>query len=184
MSEDFSEDFVVEEEEEGANRSFLILAGALIGVFILIVGCVLVYLLLQRGDRQDAIAKIESENATTEAGNLLVTQTVQALQTEAARPPDTPTTEPTVTATATPVLPTNTPVVQQTEAAETEEPATSPTATSSQVGGGSIAPTTVPGNSGGGGDTLPQTGLSAWTLVIGAIGLLALLLVARRLRTS
>jgi hypothetical protein len=152
MSEDFSEDFVIEEEEEGANRSFLILAGALIGVF--------------------------------EAGNALVTQTVQALQTEAARPTDTPTTEPTVTATATPVPPTDTPVVQQPEAAETKEPESSPTATSAQVGGGSIAPTTVPGNAGGGSETLPQTGLSAWALVVGAIGLMAVLLVARRLRTG
>jgi LPXTG-motif cell wall-anchored protein len=184
MSEDFSEDFVLEEEEEGANRSFLILAGALIGVFILIVGCVLVFLLLQRGERQDAIAKIESENATTEAGNALVTQTVQALQTEAARPTDTPTIEPTATATATPVPPTDTPVVQQPTAVVTEELEPSPTATSALAGGGSIAPTTVPGNSGGGSETLPQTGFSAWALVVGAIGLMAVLLVARRLRTG
>jgi hypothetical protein len=40
MSEEFSEDFVIE-EEESSSRSFLIIAGLLIGVFILIAACTL-----------------------------------------------------------------------------------------------------------------------------------------------
>ena len=100
MSEEFSEDFVIEEEET-SSRSFLIIAGSLIGVFILIAACALAYIVLQRGQTQGEIANIEAANATTEAQNALVTQTVEAIETEAARPTDEPTTVPTVAATAT-----------------------------------------------------------------------------------
>jgi hypothetical protein len=152
------------------------------------VGCVLVIALVQRGQTQDEIAEIENANATTEAENAFVTQTVQALQTEAARPTETPTVRPTSTSTATAVPPTNTPVVSQPETEATKDPnleEPSPTATTVLGGGGAIGPTTVPGTGNtGGGETLPETGLAPWTIIIGALGLLAILIVARRLRTT
>lgn len=200
MSEEFSEDFVIEEEET-SSRSFLIIAGSLIGVFILIAACTLGYILLQRGQTQDEIAGIESANMTTEAQNALVTQTVQAMETEAARPTEEPTALPTEAAPAgsteiaesvgTPEVEQPTtespdatlPEADQTATAEAEAASTSVVgtdgsqATETPLPGGGTAPETAP-------ETLPETGLSIWGILgIGAV-LIALLLFARRLRTS
>jgi len=200
MSEEFSDDFVVE-EEESANRSFLIAAGSLIGVFIILAACLLVYVLMQRGQEQsDAIAQIESQNATTEAQNALVTQTVEAQETqsalavlesenataEAERLMTALTAEAVQTQEA---LPTATPpptqVVQQPEAAATDTPM--PTLASggnagngSGTGTGGLATPITPGA----GETLPQTGISIWGFAIAGLGLLAVLVLARRLRTA
>jgi hypothetical protein len=201
MSEEFSEDFVIE-EEESSSRSFLIIAGLLIGVFILIAACTLGYLVLQRGQTQDEIASIESANATTEAQNALVTQTVRAMETEAARPTDEPTElpaeAPTDEAAQLPEI-VGTPEVEQpaTEEVEPVLPGLQQTATAEAeaaaatsvvgVDGGQATETPLPGGNTTPGtepETLPETGLSIWSiLAIGAV-LIALLLVARRLRTT
>jgi hypothetical protein len=141
-------------------------------------------------------------NATTEAQNALVTQTVRAMETEAARPTDEPTELPTeaptdeaaqlpeivgtpeveqpATEEVEPVLP----GLQQTATAEAEAAAATSVvgvdggqATETPLPGGNTTPGTEP-------ETLPETGLSIWSiLAIGAV-LIALLLVARRLRTT
>ena len=85
MSEDFSDDFVIEDEEsEGSGRSFLITAGALIGVFILLAGCVLTYVLLNSRSESESSAAtreaIEIQNATIEAQNAIVEQTRAAVE--------------------------------------------------------------------------------------------------------
>lgn len=204
MSEEFSDDFVIEEEEESSGRSFLIIAGSLIGIFILIAACTLAFIVLQRGQTQSEIAEIESANATTEAQNALVTQTVQAMETEAARPTEEPTELPTETAT---VEPTQGPDVVETsavEGVETEEPeAALPEADQTATAEAEATSTSVVGSGGDGGEqqtatpipgtgttpetapeTLPETGLSIWGILALALGMIALLLFARRLRTS
>ncbi len=180
MSEEYSDEFVIEEEEP-ANRSFLILAGSLIGVFIILAACLLAYVLMQRNQQNEAVAQIEAQNATTEAQNAMVTQTVAALQTQAAMPTDTPTPRPTEPPTNTPVpSPTATQVVQQPEAAPpTNTPLPSPTQELVPGGGGTITPVAP-----GGGETLPQTGVSVWGIAAAGLGLIAVLFVARRLRAN
>jgi len=186
MSEEFSDDFVIEEEEDSTSRNFLVIAGSLIAVFILIVACVLVFALLQRGEEADtAVAEIEATNDAVATQNSFVTLTVQALETEAARPTSTPTVEPTVTSSPTPTAttgPTNTPVVQQPGDEATVVPTASATTDLSGGVGAGSTPTPLPGGSGS--DTLPQTGVSAWGIVAASLGLLAVLIIARRLRTG
>ena len=196
MSEEFSDDFVTEEEDT-ANRSFLIAAGSLIGVFILLSACLLAYVLMQRGDVQDEVALIEAQNATTEAQNALVTQTVEALETqqalveieadrataEAESLMATLTVEAMETIEAQPTeTPTPTEVVQQPSPTETNTPI--PTLVlgggGEGDGTGALATPITPGA----GETLPQTGISVWGIAVAGLALVAVLIIARRLRTS
>lgn len=121
MSEDFSDDFIVEEEEQGANRTFLIIAGALVGVFILIILCVGLFAVLNRTDNSAQIAAIETENAETAQQNARVTETIVAMELTAQAPTATftpsPSPEPTDTLVPT-AAPTDTPVVQTPEGGE------------------------------------------------------------------
>ncbi|MGH2536080.1 MAG: hypothetical protein ACRDHL_01660, partial [Candidatus Promineifilaceae bacterium] len=99
MSEENQEAFV-EEGAAGAGRGFLVAAGLLIGIFILLTGCVLTYVLAQRGEQAQRIAEREAQNATIIAQNALVTLTVEAQQaqlTAEAQPSDTPVPPPTNT---------------------------------------------------------------------------------------
>jgi LPXTG-motif cell wall-anchored protein len=195
MSEEFSDDFVIEEEDT-ANRSFLIAAGSLIGVFILLAACLLAYVLMQRGQVQDEVAQIEAQNATTQAQNALVTQTVEALETQQALieiEAENATAEAeilmatlTVEAMETlEALPTETPV--PTEVIQQPTPTATNTAIPTLVlgggdgdGTGALATPITPGA----GETLPQTGISVLGIAVAGLGLVAVLIVARRLRTS
>jgi len=212
MSEEFSDDFIIEEEEQGANRTFLIIAGSLVGLFILIIICVALYAFLNRDQSNaDEIATIESENATTVAQNAKVTETIVAMELTASAPtatlPPTDTPEPTNTPTASPE-PTETAVVQTLEAgtvvtgtAVTETPGVSedggtttvtPNAAGTQIFGGNGGsfgtPTPITGTGAGGTgtgtETLPQTGLSTVGLIGIALLLVAGIVIARRLRTG
>lgn len=193
MSEEFSDDFVIEEEDT-ANRSFLIAAGSLIGVFILLAACLLVYVLMQRGEVQDEVAQIEAQNATTQAQNALVTRTVEALETqqalaeieserataEAENLNATMTAEAILTLQAEPTeTPTPTEVIQQPTSTATNTPV--PTLV---LGGGGDGDALVTPITPGAGETLPQTGINIWGIAAVALGLVAVLLVARRLRTN
>ena len=203
MSEEFSDDFIIEEEEQGANRTFLIIAGSLVGLFILIIACVAIYAFLQRDNREGEIAEIENANATTAAQNALVTQTIIAMEMTANAPTSTftpsPTPLPTDTPTATPE-PTDTAVVQTPETAEPGEGDGTLTATPNLAGtqifggdGGTFATSTPISGTGAGGtgtgsgtgsDTLPQTGVTTAGAVAIGLGLIAVLFIARRLRTG
>ena len=200
MSEEFSDDFVIE-EDESANRSFLIAAGSLIGVFIILAACLLSYVLLQRGQVQDEVSQIESQNATTEAQNALVTQTVVAMETqsveaeieaEAAEIATVEAESELATASFEQLLtqeaqvPTDTPVptevVQQPEAAATETPMPTLVVGGDGTGSGTggLATPIAPGA----GETLPETGIGVWGIAVAGFGLLAVLVFARRLRTG
>jgi serine/threonine-protein kinase len=209
MSEEYSDDFIIEEEEQGANRTFLIIAGSLVALFIAIIACVALFAFINREDPNAAeIAAIETANAETAAQNAQVTETIVAQELTANAPtatlPPTSTPEPTDTPTATPE-PTETSVVQTPDAEETltgsETPGVSedggtttvtPNAAGTQIFGGdggtfgTVTPIagTGTGGTGSGSDTLPQTGASTVGLV--AIGLLLVVavFVFRRLRTG
>lgn len=205
MSEEFSDDFIIEEEEEGANRTFLIIAGSLVGLFIIIIACVAIFALLNRGDNAAEIAAIETENAETAAQNARVTETIIAMELTANAPtatlPPTSTPEPTDTPTASPE-PTDTPVVATTEPEETEEGGISedggtttvtPNVAGTQIfgdGGGFGTATPISGTGAGGAgtgtgtDTLPQTGVTTAGVVGIALLLIVVVVVARRLRTG
>jgi LPXTG-motif cell wall-anchored protein len=205
MSEEFSDDFIIEEEEQGANRTFLIIAGSLVGLFILIIACVALFAFLNRGDNSEEIAAIETQNAETAATNAAVTRTVVAMELTANAPtatlPPTSTPEPTDTPTATPE-PTDTPVVQTPEAEETEggvsedggTTTVTPNVAGTQIFGGdggtfgTATPITGTGaggtGTGTGTETLPQTGVTTAGLVGIGLLLVAVVFIARRLRTG
>lgn len=192
-----TEDFIYEEETGSGGpsnrRPFLTAVGILLTIFVLAVICSATLLLTRGngdGDNAEQIAAIETQNAVIAVTNAAVTQTIAAMETEAARPTNTPPPPPTNTPvpTNTP-LPTNTPVVQQAE----EEPTATPTAdlsgTSTFSGGtGDSTPTPIAALSGGSesgaSDSLPRTGIETWGILLAAFGLIAILVAARRLRSS
>lgn len=192
MSEEFSDDFVLEEEADaGASRSFLIAAGSMILIFIILAGILLVYFIGQRGEESDQVAAAEATNQAILAQNALVTQTVAAQQTIAAQPTNTPVPPTAVPPTSTPELvPTREQVAP--EAAATEETgeggavsdadATATASADATATAGALvaaaSPTPMPGS-----DQLPQTGASTWVIAVAVVGLVALLVIARRLRT-
>jgi LPXTG-motif cell wall-anchored protein len=201
MSEEFSDDFIIEEEEQGANRTFLIIAGSLVGVLLLIIGCVAVYAFINRGNNAAEIAAIETANAETAAQNARVTETIVAMELTANAPTPTytpsPTSPPTNTPTATPE-PTDTAVVQTPETAEPGDGTltATPNLAGTQIFGGDggtfgtstpISGTGTGGSGSGTGtgtDTLPQTGFTTAGAVAIGLLLIGVLIVARRLRTG
>jgi LPXTG-motif cell wall-anchored protein len=164
------------------------LLGALLAILVVAVVCTAGVLTFRNDDQVAGVdatsTAIAQANATTLAQNARVTQTIAAMETEAARPTNTPTNTPVPpTATSTP---TDTPVPSPTAVVEGAEATPTPNlfgtsifqATPTAVGGGS-------GGSGGtGGGNLPDTGIGIGTAVAVALGLLLLLGVARRLRTE
>jgi hypothetical protein len=181
------EEFPVEEER--ASSPFLPLAGLLIAIFVLAVVCSGIVLAVRGSNGNQAASgtatAIAGVNATTLAQTAQVTATLLAMTEEASRP--------TATATNTPVPPTNTPtqvpavtstsVVQEIDTTET------PIAEGTSIfGGGDLASTAtaIPGGGtdGSGGGSLPQTGFGPAEAVLLALGLLVVLVIARRLRAS
>ncbi len=192
-----TEDFIYEEETDSGGspnrRPFLTAVGILLTIFILAVICSATMLLTRDnggGSDSEQIAAIETQNAVIAVTNAAVTQTIAAMETEAARPTDTPQPPPTNTPrpTNTP-LPTNTPVVQPAEEEPTSTATVDLSGTSTFSGGsGNNTPTPIAALSGGNGsgtnDSLPQTGIETWGIILAAFGLIAALVVARRLRSS
>lgn len=201
MSEEFSDDFIIEEEEQGANRTFLIIAGSLVGLFILIIACVALFAFLNRSNDAAEIAAIETANAETAAQNARVTETIIAMELTANAPTATytpsPTSPPTNTPTATPE-PTDTAVVQTPETAEPGDGdlTATPNLAGTQIfggDGGTFGTSTPISGTGAGGtgtgtgsgtDTLPQTGITTVGIVAVGLLLVVVLFVARRLRTG
>jgi hypothetical protein len=186
MEENMSDDFIIEEESDGAanRRPFLVAVGALVTIFILASVCALGLLLSNRSsDRAQEIAAIETQNAVIAITNEAVTLTIAAIETEAARPTDTP--QPTATSTSTPVptdtpLPTNTRVIQP-----ADEGTQTPSITGTTIfGDGAGVSTPTPIIASGGDGALPQTGINTWGALVVAAILIVTVVTARRLRSS
>jgi LPXTG-motif cell wall-anchored protein len=203
-----SEEYIVQ-EEEGASRSpFLLAVLGLVGLLGLALLCTVGFALLRRNQTAQEIAAIEAANATIQAQNLQVTQTIVAMETIAAQSPTPSPTNtatrvpPTATATATLPKPSDTPVVRPpdgtaTAAAEVNATGTSlfataifnatPTAIAGSGGGAGSGGATGGGTGGAGAGTgqLPQTGAtSVWGVAGLALALIAIVVVARRLRAG
>lgn len=207
-----TEDFIYEEEVDSGDssnrRPFLTAVGVLVTIFILAAVCSAALLINRNRDDggnggvSAEVAAIETQNAVIAVTNAAVTQTIVAMETEAARPTETPVPPPTNTPrpTNTP-QPTDTPVVQQAEddAAATATAEAAIDDTSDDAAAGDATPTPIAALSNGDGtsgsdgssasdsgsdDTLPQTGIETWGILVAAFGLIAALVAARRLRTS
>ena len=173
-----ADDFIV--EEESSNRTFLYAASGLAALLLLgLIAIVVIALTGRNGNGNNEIAVM---NMTIEAQNALVTQTVAAMETIAAYTPTptrvAPTALPTKipTFTPSPAPPTFTPSpVAQTPAPEGTTDGTS--------GAEAAAPGTTPSPTvGPGGGQLPAGGLGMWGAVGAALVLIAVIVLARRLR--
>lgn len=173
--------------EAGQASPFAILLAALLGVLVVAILCTGGVLLFRNGDQAEVSGTstaIAQANATTLAQNAMVTQTIAALETEAARPTNTPT--------STPVPPTDTPTATNTPepspTAVVEAPEATPTQNifGTSIFGGTPTPIAGTGDNGTGtgGGTLPDTGIGLGPALAAALGLLVLLVAARRLRTD
>ncbi len=196
------------EEESRNNSPFYKAAGLLLFIFILSLLCGgASYAIRGRGadpaaDGEQASAlsaerfQIETRNAEVAVTNAAVTQTIIAMETEAATTPTPdipPTDEPTIEPTDTPV-PTSTPLFQPAAdgtdvASESGDSGDSGTVSNSgsSSSGGVYTPTPIPGLSGGGGTgtgTLPETGISVWGAILIALALIGVFIGARKIRFS
>lgn len=172
--------------ESGQASPFAILLAALLGIFVLALLCTGAVLFFRDGGDQAGVnatsTAIAEANATTLAQNARVTQTIAAMETEAARPTNTstPTSEPTATATAT-----QTPEPTETEVVAEADETPTPNLFGTSIFTGEDTPTPIAGGATGtGGGTLPDTGIGLSAALALAVGLLFLGLIARRLRTS
>ncbi len=192
------DEYIVDDEDRRSNRPFLTAVGVLVLVLVLAGSCA-AYSWLSRDGGGDEVAlatvsAIETQNAVVAVTNAAVTQTIIAMETEAARPTNTPTPLP-PTNTPSPVPsdtppPTETPVVAEGEngaagdgTAEAEAmgtPNLSGTSTFGDVTSDNT-PTPIP-VIGAKDDSLPDTGIDTWGAVLIGLALVGVLLVARRLR--
>ncbi|MDT8304472.1 MAG: hypothetical protein RRC07_00940 [Anaerolineae bacterium] len=182
------------DRESGQASPFGILVAALLGILALALLCtggVYIVRQQQRAEIGATSTAIAIANATTLAQNARVTQTIAARETEAARPTETstptpvPTNTPTATATATPTLePTATEAVAAAEAEETPTPNFFVTSIFQGTPAATVAAGAVPGGTGTGGGTLPQTGGELGVLFAAVLVLIGALAFVRRLRAS
>ncbi len=189
------EDFIIEEggETPSNRRPFLIAVGVLLSILVISVICSVSVLNArnngENGGNAEEIAAIETQNAITELANQSVTQTIIAMETEEARPTETPPPPATNTPAPTNTLrPTNTPVIRPADDADgTATPELEDGADSSaETGADTPTPVAPLGGANGGSDdeALPQTGIGTWSALVAALGLIAVLIAARRLRTG
>ncbi len=233
MSEEFSDDFVVEDEEE-SSRPFLIAAGSLILIFIIISGVLLGFILTRQKDQSDEVSAREATNEAILASNALVQQTADAMAVEAEIAAAEATEKANATEEPEVILPSATPELVPTRdvssgAVDPDNPAAGSgedpgNGAGDGVGDGAgnntgdgVGDGTGDGVSDGTGDgvgdgvgdgsgdsttagdalatptlapvvpeagELPQTGLSVFGVAIAVLGMLGLLVVARRLRTT
>lgn len=196
------EDYIVQDDSSAASgsssRPFLTAVGLLLLVFILAAGCGAFNLLSRNGDDQTVVANatiaaIETQNAIVAVTNEAVTLTIMAMETEAARPTETPTLPPTATepppATETPEPPTQTPVVPEGEVigedgedGDEDTPAAEGTTTFPPTD--DSTPTPIPVLTGNDKGALPDTGIDTWSAMLLGLALVAVLFMARRLRRA
>lgn len=178
MDLELEEPLEPEAEEAAAerqNRTFLILVGIMGGLLLIgiVAFCVWIFT-VGRGLLGGQAAVAPPPSPTLAEGDL--TATAVALMEAQASP------EPTATPTPSPTpVPTPTPVPPPTVAAPQATPtprATAPAGTGGAVATARPSPTPLAAGS------PPQTGIGAYTAVFLALGLLALLIASRRLRTA
>ncbi len=176
-----ADDFVV--EEKPSSRAFIFAVLGMAALFVIsVVAIVIIALTGRRIGGSDEIAIM---NQTIEAQNLLVTQTVIAMETEAAYTPPpsprsptaAPTSTPTQTKAPAPAKGTPSPVAQT----------AIPLATEAEDSGATVEAPTVPAPTptiGPGGGQLPAGGMGMWGAILAAVVLVSIIMLARRLRPT
>ncbi len=197
------------DEAEGASRNnspFYKAAGLLLFIFFLSLLCGGTYYVMRGGDSSSSsdgdgdgnsevsaeVAAIETRNALVEVTNAAVTQTIIAMEIEAATTPtpavtptNTPEMEPSKTSfpTSTPLFETATPSSDDSDSGDGGDSGDNGDSDSNTV---LYTPTPIPGLSGDGsgstGGALPETGIGAWTAALVALGLIGLFMGARKMR--
>jgi hypothetical protein len=161
--------------EEASNRTFLIAAGVLGGIVLLSIACLAVYALVIM-PRQNAAAPADAGVAETQKAQVDEALTATQLAMSLSQTPQ---------ATET-LFPTDTPVVAQPSATETLEFTLTPDPATATVGAGltqvaASTETIIPTTTG-----LPESGFADEVglpaLVVGAMVLVAVIFLARRLR--
>jgi len=182
------------ESGESSNRTFIILAAALGGLFVVGLICIVAVFFIQRNQA----AGVASQNVAMQTRNAGTLTAVAAAAQPTAEPSDTPTpVPPTLPPTNTPVvvtpaptetpLPTSAPVTPSKATATATLTATTPkatstaapksTATTAASSSSSTADATVTPES-----SVPGTGVGEFGLVLAAAALVAVLFIARRIR--
>jgi len=198
-------------DDEGSrdNSPFYKAAGLLVFIFLISLLCGGISYATRGGndnttdsdknsEQSEEIAAIETQNAVVAVTNAAVTQTIIAMETEAATTPtpaipptNTPALEPTNT-----IIPTATPLFQETTPDPNGDGSDNANGgdntgdnggdNSSSVGDGVSTPTPIPGLGSGSGNngsgTLPETGIGAWVAALAALGLIGLFMGARKMR--
>jgi hypothetical protein len=184
-----------EEQSSGGNGPFYTAVAILVGILILALGAAAIMLNSRGGGDGDVNAaqatSIAATNESILAQNAQVTETIAAMETEAARPTNTPTPPPpTFTPEPSPSntpVPTDTPVVVDIDE-ETEGEAGDGTP---NVSGTSIfesgtedsTPTPIPVAGSNESESLPDTGFELWAIALAGVVLVGILVAARRMRT-
>jgi type IV secretory pathway VirB10-like protein len=177
------EDEVIIEEEEGTNRTFIILVALLAG--LLLVGlCTFGVYMFFVAPRLAGNVNVAQQNQAVEATNTAIA--VAAAETSTADAPPTatstrtPTPEPSATPTEQPTrTPSPTPVeLAEGEAGELDDDALTATARSTAT----RRPTSTPRVTKASGEKVPSTGIGMFAAGLMGAGLLFLLVVVRRLR--
>ena len=163
-------------EEEGANRTFIILVSALGGLLAVAICAFVVWALwIAPGMRAD----LEAQNQATLATYTAVAATTEAEMAEAL-PAPTETSAPTETPRPTRTRPPTATAAPETPTATPGEVAAAPTATSSPAA--TERPTSTPSPATAEG--VPETGIGTLGAGALAVGLLFLLIVVRRMRRA
>ncbi len=190
------DEYILEEGgQSSSRRPFLLAVGVLLTIFVLAVACSAILLSSRGADTQtDEIAAIETYNAEIAITNTAVF--MAATETAAAQPTSTPEPPP-ATDTPPPPPPTDTPAVTETPVVIKATEKAPETAVPTSEGGSTTVENTVTpasdsssgnnNNSGSGtsnSDSLPQTGIETWGVILAALFLVVILITARRLRSG
>jgi hypothetical protein len=190
------EDYIEQDDSAGAasRRPFLTAVGVLLLIFLAAASCGALTLFNRGGSDAPGVATgatvsaIETQNAIVAVTNEAVTATIMAMETEAARPTETPTLPPTATLpptpSQTPVPPTETPVVADGSGDGGDGDVAPPNISGTSVFGDAAegTPTPIPVLTGNDKGSLPDTGFDVWSAMLIGLALVAVLFMARRLR--
>lgn len=176
-----ADDFVV--EEKTSSRAFIFAVLGMAALFVISVIAIVIIALTRRG--VGSSNEIAIMNQTIEAQNLLVTQTVVAMETAAAYTPPPSPRAPTAAPTSTPTQ-TKSPAPAKGTPSPVAQTAIPPTS-EAEDGGATVEAPTEPAATptiGPAGGQLPASGMGMWGAILAAVVLLSIIVLVRGLRPT
>lgn len=176
-----ADDFVV--EEKTSSRAFIFAVLGMAALFVISVIAIVIIALTNRSAGPSN--EIAIMNQTIEAQNLLVTQTVVAMETAAAYTPPPSPRAPTAAPTSTPTQ-TKSPAPAKATPSPVAQTAIPPTS-ESEDGGATVEAPTAPAPTptiGPAGGQLPASGMGMWGAILAAVVLLSIIVLVRGLRPT